>query len=136
MGRAAVVSAANQRDPNAAPFRSEVLLWRLEDLIRQAAVKGDRLPPIADITYEIDANSESDVYCLLAAGEKKRLWRIVRTHSTFVEVHAVDGSWRTATWEEWHAKQRVPDRRCLSCRKVFAPPSRFRFMCDWCVEHA
>ena len=54
-----MVSAANQREPNAAPFRSEILLWRLEDLIRQAAVKGERFPPIADVTYEIDANAES-----------------------------------------------------------------------------
>ena len=130
-----MVSAANQQEQAAAPFKSEVLLWRLEDLIRLAAAKGERFPPVAEVTYEIDAHSESDVYCLLAAGEKRRLWRIVRTHSTFVEVHAPDGSWRTATWDEWQRTQRVPDRKCLCCRKVFAPPSRFRFMCDWCVEN-
>ncbi len=117
------------RPKNGAPLENS--LWRLEEIIRRAAVKHDRLPPARDIADEMKMPTDAMAYHLLKLGEKRGLWRLIRPKLGFIEALAMDGSWRTATYDEWIAKN-SKKRRCLSCRRKFQPKSKYIFRCDLC----
>ncbi len=118
------------RPKNGAPLENS--LWRLEEIIRRAAVRHERLPPVSEIADEMQLSSDATAYHLLNLGMKKGLWRIIRRRIGFLEVLAGDSSWRTASYDEWLTKTQKP-RKCLGCGVIFTPPGRYRFQCNPCA---
>ena len=112
----------------------EIKLARMEEIIRACAVRRERLPPVDDLAAEIDAHNNGEVYEVLSIGKERGMWNLIRFRIGFIEVQAPDLSWRTQTYQEWRASQSEPPRKCLRCRGIFMPPSRFRFMCDPCLR--
>lgn len=106
-------------------------LWRLEEIIRVAAVNHDRLPSAEKLADKLHLPTAAMAYAWLNLGARRGLWRLIRSKVGFIEVLGIDGSWRTATYEEW-IKKKIKPRKCLSCRKEFSPKSKYRFLCDAC----
>lgn len=106
-------------------------LWRIEEIIRRAAVMHDRLPPAREIAKEMQMPTDAMAYHLLNLGAKKGLWRLIRPKVGFTEVVAMDGSWRTASYEEW-VRKKTKRRKCLRCRREFYPKTKYIFRCVPC----
>ncbi len=128
-GRDLDVPRGRGRPKNGTPLENS--LWRLEEIIRRAAVKHDRLPPARDIADELKMPTDAMAYHLLKLGEKRGLWRLIRPKIGFIEALAMDGSWRTASHAEW-IKKEIKPRKCLSCRGEFYPKSKYLFRCVTC----
>jgi hypothetical protein len=99
-------------------------MHRLLTWLRARAIAGRPLPSLDGIADELDLLQKQQVSELLALGVQKGLIVVEYQRNGIASVAATDGSWRAVRGEE-----RLPDRRCLACRRPFQPRHRFNFLC-------
>ncbi len=108
------------------------IIARIIDIARDCAVERRRFPSSTEVAGYIAYKSSNSIASLLKEACDLGLIKVDRPHPYFLVISAPDGSWSTLGYDAWKSQQRPKSRKCMQCRTLFSPLSRYIFRCERC----